>query len=120
MFRPMENTPADLVAFEAEGRISDSDYKDILVPAIDAAVAAHGKVRIVLRFGPAFEGYTAHAMLDDALLGLAHWSHFERLAIVTDVDWIDHGLRLFAPLIPGKTRVFPADATQEALSWAAA
>ena len=117
MFKRIPSAPPGIVAFEAEGEITDSDYKTILIPAVEAAKEALGKVRVLLRFGPAFKGYSAHAMLDDTMLGLAHWNDFERLAVVTDVDWIAHGVHLFGPLIPARTRVFPAGGVDEALDW---
>ena len=117
MFKHIASAPPGIVAFEAEGEITDSDYKTILIPAVETAKEALGKVRILLRFGPAFKGYSAHAMLDDTMLGLAHWKDFERLAVVTDVDWIAHGVRLFGPLIPAETRIFPAGDTEAALDW---
>jgi hypothetical protein len=120
MFTPIKNTPPGLVALDATGKITDADYKDTFEPQLDAAVAAHGKARVLIRFGPEFDGYSAHAALDDAMLGMKHWSHFERLAVVTDVDWIEHGVRLFAPLIPAKVRIFPVGSLDEALAWAAA
>ena len=119
MFRLIAAAPPGIVAFNAEGRITDADYKTALIPAIDAAKAMHGKVRILLRFGPDFEGYSAEAMLDDTLLGLSHWNDFERLAVVTDTGWIAHGVRLFGPLIPAKTHVFPVGSLNEALAWVA-
>lgn len=120
MFKHIENAPPGIVALDADGKITDADYKTILTPAIDAAMEAHGKARILIRFGPEFGGYSAHAALDDTLLGIKHWNHFERLAIVTEIDWIAHSVRLFAPIIPAKTRVFPLDALADALAWTAA
>ena len=120
MFRPIETAPPGIVAFSAEGKITDSDYKSVLIPAVDAAVKAHGKARILIRFGPEFEGYTAHAMLDDAVFGTAHYTAFRRIAMVTDVDWLASTMRLFAPFIPGKMRVFPLAGQDEAMAWVAA
>ena len=119
MFTPIKTAPPGIVALNAERKIVDSDYKDTLIPAIDAAVKAHGKARILIRFGPEFGGYTAQAMLDDAGFGLTHYTAFHRIAIVTDIDWLAHGMRLFAPFIPGKMRVFPLASQDEALAWTA-
>ena len=120
MFTLIKNAPAGLVAIDATGKITSDDYKDVFEPTVDAAVAEHGKARVLMRFGPEFDGYTAHAALEDTMVGMKHWSHFERLAIVTDVEWIAHGVHLFAPVIPAKVRVFPIGSLDEALAWASA
>ncbi len=119
MFKRIPSAPPGIVAFDAEGKITDSDYKTILVPAVDAAIREHGKARILIRFGPEFETYTAHAMLDDAVFGAAHYTAFKRIAMVTDIGWLANSMRFFAPLIPGKMRVFPLASLDEAMAWTA-
>ncbi len=83
-------------------------------------ITAEGKVRLVYAIGPEFEGFDAKAALDDALLGLAHWRDFEKIAVVTDRDWITDAMRMFLPLWPAKTKLFTIDQMQDALDWAAA
>jgi SpoIIAA-like len=46
-------------------------------------------------------------MWDDVKVGLEHFAHWERVAIVTDLDWISHATKLFAFLFTGEVRVFP-------------
>jgi hypothetical protein len=120
MFKRIPSAPPGIIAFDAEGKITDSDYKTILVPAVEAAIKEHGKARILVRFGPEFETYTAHAMLDDAVFGTAHYTAFERIAMVTDIGWLANSMRFFAPFIPGKMRVFPLASLDEAMAWTAA
>ena len=120
MFKHIPSDPPGIVALDATGKITDSDYKTILIPAIEAAKKDHGKVSILIRFGPEYDGYTPHAMLDDTMLGLTHWNDFNRVAVVTDVKWIVNGLHMFGPLIPATTRVFPVGSLDEALEWVAA
>jgi SpoIIAA-like len=37
-------------------------------------------------------------------VGLKHRSSWERLAVVTDKDWMRHGIAAFGWLIPGEVR----------------
>jgi hypothetical protein len=44
--------------------------------------------------------------------------HFpERVAIVTDIDWISHTAKLFAFVLPGDVRVFPLSEAENAREW---
>lgn len=113
-------TASTVLAFRAVGKITGEDYKSTLIPALDAQITAQGKARFVYVIGPEFEGFEAGAMLDDALFGVTHWRDFERIAVVTDHDWIANGMRMFMPLLPAKTKLFKAGEQSDALTWAAA
>jgi hypothetical protein len=69
--------------------------------------------------GPEYDGFEVGAMLQDAKLGLGHLSDFERIAVVTDRDWIAHTLRATAFLIPAPIELFTPDQLEEARRWIA-
>lgn len=119
MLKPIETNDSTITAFDAVGHLTHDDYKSVLIPALEEAIKTHGKAKALLRFGEAFEGYTAHAMLDDTVFGLTHLNAFERIAVVTDVGWIRNGVAMFAHLTPLKARLFPATATGDAIRWLA-
>jgi hypothetical protein len=50
---------------------------------------------------------------------MAHLTHWERIAVVTDVDWIKNAMHLFAFMIPGAVRYFSLADTQQARDWIA-
>lgn len=109
--------PANVLGLSAHGVVSARDYARVIAPAIEARLKAGGKLRLLYRLGPAFEAYTAGAYLADGRLGLAHWNDFERVAVVTDAEWIARSLRIFAPLIPAEIHVFPEADFDEAKAW---
>lgn len=119
MLKEIDTKRIGILAFDAIGKITDDDYKSKLVPAIETYLKTSEQAHLLLRFGPDFDGYSAHAAADDALLGLRHLHDFERIAIVTDQHWIAQGMRMFGPLMSAKIKVFPLDETDEALTWVA-
>ena len=52
-------------------------------------------------------------------LGLRHPSTWRRTALVTDVEWVRNGIRLFAWMAPGEVRVFDLTQLEEATAWVA-
>ncbi|MBP7242893.1 STAS/SEC14 domain-containing protein [Amaricoccus sp.] len=118
-FELMAGLPEDVLGISATGEITARDYAETLRPLIEARLKTRPKLRLLYRIGPEFD-YTAGAVLADARLGLTHWSDFERVAIVTDVDWIARAVRLFTPLIPGEVRVFPDAGIDAAKVWVSA
>jgi hypothetical protein len=119
MFQTIEGMPAGVVAIRGVGRISAQDYETVLVPAVDRATAGGRKARLYLELGDGFEGYDAGGMLADTKVGMGNFRSFERIALVTDTDWIRHAVQLFGPLIPGDVNVFPVRESTMGREWVA-
>lgn len=119
MFQRIQSAPATILAVRAVGKITDEDYKTMLIPAVEYRIKTDGKVRLLYEIGHEFEGFDPQAALDDAQLGLTHWEDFERVAIVTDREWIANAMRLFMPFQPAKMKLFSVEHLEEAMTWAA-
>jgi hypothetical protein len=52
-------------------------------------------------------------------VGLKHRSSWQRMALVTDKDWIRHAAAVFGPLARGEFRVFEPGETAQAKAWVA-
>lgn len=120
MIRILNDMPAGVLGFEAVDDVERSDYVNVLVPAIEQAVAEHGKVRLVYVLGPEFDEYEGDAAWEDLKLGLRHPASFERIAVVTDARWAAPAFKVFSVLWPGQARAFRLADLEAAKSWAAA
>ncbi|MBM3659780.1 MAG: STAS/SEC14 domain-containing protein [Actinobacteria bacterium] len=114
------DSPDGVLAFRAVGEIGKADYEQVLEPAVEAMVGERGEVRIVYVLSDEFEGYSVAAGWEDTKLGIAHRSAWKRCAIVTDHDWVRHGIGMFRWMFPGEIKVFEPNALGDALAWAAA
>jgi hypothetical protein len=119
MIRRRHDMPEGVLGFEAVGEVEDDDYEDVLVPAIEAEIAARGKVRLVYVLGPEFDEYEGDAVWEDVKLGVRHPLSFERMAIVTDARGAGPAIKAFSALWPGKARAFPVADLEAAKTWAA-
>jgi len=99
------------------GKLTAEDYETVLSPALKAALEKTDRVRVLVEFSPRFEGFDAGAFWSDAKLGLSHWRGFDRLAVVTDVDWIKTSMNLFGFAMPCPVQVFDLDELDEARRW---
>ncbi|HEY7836608.1 MAG TPA: STAS/SEC14 domain-containing protein [Solirubrobacteraceae bacterium] len=110
------------IGFRATGRVTADEYRDVLLPAVEAAVEA-GEVRMLFAVGPGFERFEPGALVQDSKMGLTlgirHWNTWKRTAVVTDVDWIEHSVRMFMWLTPGDVKLFGLDGLDEAKAWVA-
>jgi hypothetical protein len=117
MIEEMPGLPAGTLGFEFTGRVSGGDYDSVLTPAIDRAIERFGRIRALVRIAPEFEGYDLDAMWDDTKLGLKHWSGFERIAMVTEVNWIRTGVKAMAFMLPCPVQIFDLDDLEAAKRW---
>ena len=120
MIELIPNLPDRVVGVVASGQVSAGDYETVLVPAVESTLAEHGKVRVLYQLGPAFTGFAPGAMWDDMKLGVAHWNAWERIAVVTDIDWIAGATRFFGFAMPCPVKVFPNSEIAAATHWIAA
>jgi stage II sporulation SpoAA-like protein len=100
--------------------VTKRDYDEILVPAVEAAFRRRTKVRCYYELGREFSGMDVGAAWEDFRVGFGHLSGWERVAVVTDVDWIRLAINVFRFLVPGEIRIFPTSEAAEARRWTAA
>jgi hypothetical protein len=116
---PIEGLPDNVIALRAVGRVTSADYENTLGPAIAKATEGGRKARLLLELGEGFEGYDPSAMFADAEVGMGHMGDFDRVAVVTDTEWIRHAIRLFGPMIKGEVRDYPVADGKTAREWIA-
>lgn len=117
MIELIEGMGSGVVGARAVGEVSADDYESTLIPAVQAALSENDKIRMLYVLGPEFEGYEAEAALDDARMGLSHWSDFERIAVVTDHAVYRTAIKGFGFLMPGEVKVFGVDEMDAAKNW---
>ncbi len=63
MITPIASGSNTILAFSLSGKLHDADYQQF-TPVIEAAVKAHGKIRVLAQFHD-FHGWDLHALWDD-------------------------------------------------------
>lgn len=120
MIELIEGLPAGVIGLEAKGEVTDEDYDTVLIPAVEAAVERHEKVRLLYVLGAEFDGYTGAALWDDAKVGMSHLFSWERIAVVTDHDAYRRLVKGFGFMLPAKVRVFALAELEQAKDWVSA
>lgn len=116
MIELLKGFPSNVVAIACHGDVSRQDYDDVLIPAVEKALQSNNKVRMLYEVAPDFAGYDAGAAWEDFKTGMEHFSKWDRIAVVTDVEWIGASVKVFSVFMPGTIRVYPlADGAQARL-----
>jgi hypothetical protein len=119
MLELIQGLPDGVVGVEAHGQITAADYEEVLIPAFSDAQAKSddGHVRVLYVLGHDFPGITAGGALKDAELGLGRLRTWERVAIVSDAEWMRRAIHGLGWMMPGEVRVFAAEEVDSARSW---
>ncbi|WP_062517330.1 STAS/SEC14 domain-containing protein [Demequina gelatinilytica] len=110
--------PEHTIGFRAVGLVSAEDYRAVLDPGLERAVAAGPPVNLVYVLGSEFDRYSLGAMWEDVRLERIPHDAWGRLALVTDHGVLAEVVHLLAFLFPGEVRIFPASSEEEAIGWA--
>jgi hypothetical protein len=117
MIEHLSNFPDDVLAFVCTGRVTKADYDSVLVPAVVKALEKQKKIRLYYETSADFSGIDPGAMWEDFKVGVEHLTRWERIAVVTDVEWIKQTMRFFSFLMPGATKSFPTSEAAQARAW---
>lgn len=117
MLERIRDLPENVLGFTAKGEVNGADYESVIIPAVEQMLAQHEKIRLLYLLGTEFAGFDAKAIWDDAKVGLQHLKAWERVAVVTDVGWIQTAIKVFGFLMPGRLRVFGNNELAEANRW---
>lgn len=110
-----QSRSGDVLGFKLQGKLHDQDYQTF-VPTLEAAIAAHGKIRLLAWFED-FHGWDLHAMWDDFQFGVKHYSDLERIAIVGDRKWEEWMAKLCKPFTKASVNYFDVSQTDAAWAW---
>jgi hypothetical protein len=117
MVEVLEGFPDDVLAFVGTGRVTKADYEQAAIPALRNALKNHERIRLYFETAADFAGVDPGAIWEDIGLGLEGFMRWERVAVVTDVEWIKQATRFSSFLVPCPMRVFPASESVQAKIW---
>jgi hypothetical protein len=119
MLRAITDMPAGTIGFEAIGEVEDDDWEHAVEPVLRREIAEGRKVRLLYLLGPESRDVEGDAMTKDTGFRARHASSFERMAVVSDEDWMGPALRALSMLLPGKAKAFRVGELGAAKAWLA-
>jgi SpoIIAA-like len=120
MLRRLTDMPSDTIGFEAVGEVDDDDWEEAVEPVLRAEIAEGRKVRLLYLLGPQTRDIEADALQAGSGFRARHASSFDRVAVVSDEDWVRPALAALSFLLPGKAKGFRVRDLADAKAWLAA
>lgn len=119
MLERITDLPDSVLGFKASGELTGDDYRDVLIPAVEAALTKQEKIRLLYVLGDEVTGFSAGAAWQDSKVGLGHVTKWEKVAVVSDKEWLRHSVNIFGYLIPGEIKAYSTAEEGEARTWIA-
>ena len=113
----LPESAGNIIGVRISGKLTDQDYKEILIPRMDELVKEYEKVRCLLYMDEGFTGWEPAAMSDDAAFMMKHKESMEKIAVVGGPKWIEWGSKIIGLLIKGELESFHGDQLEEAWTW---
>ena len=115
MIKVLNDMPEGVIGFEASGMLRAEEYRDVLLPVLEAA-SERSDLRFVVVI-PEFKGITGGALWEDLKIGVTHLRKWKRIALVTDIEWMSHMTAMFGWMTPGEVKHFPLSDRSAAIAW---
>ena len=116
MIELLAGLPDNVFAARGSGEITADDYKNVLVPAVEERLATFPRIRFLYVLESDVT-YSAGASWEDTKVGMKHLTSWDRIGVVTDVDWIRSSVKAFGFALPCEVRVFDGDDLDDAREW---
>jgi hypothetical protein len=119
MLKKIYDMPAGTLGFEAVGEVDDDDVEKVLAPALRRWMAERGKIRLLYVLGSRLEEFEGDAVSENAEFLARHPTAFERVAVVSDEEWLAPAIKALSLLLPGEAKAFGVRELPAAKRWLA-
>ena len=117
MIEVLPQSNGNLLVVKATGKLTNQDYKEVLIPHLESIVHEYGRARFIMDLSTDFHGWHVAAMWDDVRFGVAHRNSFEKMAVVGGPKCVEWGTKLAKLIMNGEIKCYPANAYDEAYEW---
>lgn len=117
MLTMIEGLPDHVIGIRINDKLRAEDYETQLIPLVNEKLERHHKLDLLCCIEGEWKGMEAGAVWQDLRLGLGRIGHWARMAIVSDIKWLETAIRLFGLFSPGELRHFDSDAYAAAREW---
>jgi len=117
MLTIIDGLPDHVIGIRIADKLRAADYEQQLIPLVNEKLENHRKLDLLCCIEGEWKGMEAGAVWQDLRLGLGKIGHWARMALVTDIQWMENAIRLFRLFSPGELRHFASADYEAAKEW---
>jgi hypothetical protein len=119
MIIPLKNIPGEIIGFDFTGEVTKKDYESVIYPALEEHIKGNKRVKLLCQFDESLKKFDLGALWDDAKMSFKHLLDWKKVAIVSDITWLNDSLKTLGFLMPGRLKIFQNAERDKALEWLA-
>jgi len=120
MLQLIKDLPAHVVGVRAVNAVTEDDYAQVLLPALEAMNKSTGKINLIIVLETSVSNYTMGAWANDLKAGFRYFNKWHRIAIVSDQKLVRKFTDAFSFIAPGEYKGFSMAELNIAKQWVAA
>ena len=117
MIEIMSETEDNILVVKATKTLTSQDYEDVFIPQLKLQIDKFGKIRVLIYLDDNFIGWELGAAWDDAVFGVQHRYDFEKVAVVSDKNWVEWATKIAAYFMDGQVATYSLVEFKEAVIW---
>ncbi len=119
MIQIMEDVPTNVVGLRALGKVTEEDYQQNVLPALEKASKEFGEINLLMVFETDLSNFTYGAWMQDAKASLKHFAKWNKIAIVSDQKIAEGAAPVFNFISPAEAKGFSLSDIEIAKVWVA-
>ena len=117
MVELLEDFPPHVAAYKASGAISKEEYEQVIMARVDEVAAEYGKINFLVLLETSFHNYSIGAFFDYLKVSFEHFTRWQRMAIVSDENWVRKAHEILSPFVHGEIRSYKTEEFKAAKEW---
>jgi hypothetical protein len=117
MVELLKDFPPHVAAYRASGKVHKEEYEKIVMARVDEVAAQYGKINFLVLLETDIGNYSFAAFIDYLKVSFEHFSKWQRMAIVTDQDWVQKAYELLSHVVHGEIKGYDLKEFEEAKQW---
>ena len=114
----LPDMPDGTLGLEALGQVTSDDFSDVIAPALERRLPDQ-PIRVLLLLDERFDSVAPGAVAQDVKLWLDRLGDWNKIAIVTNHEWVTNAVAQLSWLGSGTIRAFPLAERDAARYWLA-
>lgn len=115
MIQILEQTPDNIIATKATGKLTEADYNKLL-PLLNNKIEQYRKIRWYFEMEN-FDGWELKAVWEDVKFDTKHANDFDKVAMVGEKKWEEWMTDLMKPFTSAEVKYFDSSQKEEAMQW---
>jgi hypothetical protein len=117
MVELLTGLPPHVAAYKATGAISKEEYEEVVMARVDNVATEYGKINFLVLLETGMENYSIGAFIDYIKVSFEHFTKWNRMAIVTDQQWVRQAYDGLSHIVHGEIRTYELKDFDIAKEW---